>query len=253
MKNKFEHAKNDVILIISIMTLLFTLCMVLYTDTFLKDVHMDIETRVELNGGKEISSAELQDIIPYLDIRNKKYITAYQDKKTTIEDIHNGIILATAYSRLSSSEFSGDSLLTKINYLYGNNIFIVNDSFVIDDKNTCSYYNEEDKYICNKVNYNGIIYKAKRDITNISISSNKKAYLTESIIFYSIEKDNGDFIIRVYKDGTYNQQIAKFINKGKENVDLDNYLNNNDYKTEYISTFKLTDNHYIWESTEVKK
>lgn len=113
MKNKFEHAKADVILIISIMTLLFTLCIVLYTDTFLRDTKMDIETSVELQGGKEASSIKLQELIPYQDIRNKKYVTAYQDKKTNIEDIHNSVILATAYSKINLNEFSGNDLLKK--------------------------------------------------------------------------------------------------------------------------------------------
>ena len=253
MNKKYEHVKSDIILIISFMTLLFTLCLVLYTDTFLRDTPMDVETKVELKGGKNTSSDELQSLIPYQDSQNKKYITAYQDKKTMISDVHNSVILSIAYSKLSFSEFSGKNLLKQINYLYGEDIFVVNDSFAVNDRYICSYNNDKDVYTCSKVLYNDTIYKAKRKVTNISISSNQSATLSEDIIFYSVDKENenGNVTVRVYADGLYNKQIAKFVKNDTENVD--DYLNNEEFIRKYKSIFKLIDDHYVWESTDLEK
>lgn len=252
MKESFNQVKSNIILIIMFMALLFTICIVMYTDIFTRNIEMDINTNMGIKGGNDALSQELQNMIPYIKTTDIKYVTAYQNKKTNISSIHNDVILTKAFSTLEEKDlYDSGEFLKKINKFYGTKVFIVNESFMVNGKNLCIYKNN--KYSCSSTNYNGIIYEAKRSIENLSIDDDN-IYLYENILFFSTETINNITYYKIYKDGTYTELTDAFTNLDieKDNTNLNTYLKKyNDKKIEYKSTFIVTNEGYNWLSTEV--
>lgn len=249
-KESFEDVKSNVILIIAIMVFLFTFCFVMYTG-ILDDGKMDINTSYEINTGNSSISKKLQNIIPYIGLVDTSYKTAYQDSLSTIESISNSVYLAKAY--LNSGYNDEKRLLNQLNNMYGDSIFIVNESFYVNGSEYCKFNSEEREYDCGKIKNNDKKYLANREITNINISGDNY-YLTENIIFYSSEIVGDEFGYEIYSDGTYNSVIDRFTSNDVElaNITFDEYLRNN-YKENsniYRSKFVVNNSNYNWINTE---
>ena len=170
MKN-FENVKMNIILIIAIMLLLFTICLVLYSDLFFQKERMNIQTNYIFEGGKDNLSQTLENIIPYMDTTSPKYLTAYQDQNTSIINIHNDILLAKAIEELNYNDLTTLNIQNKIKDMYGDNYFITNKSLNVDGENICLYLNSYNNYSCSKQSIKQIKYKAKRKILDINISN----------------------------------------------------------------------------------
>lgn len=253
MKYNSEQVKSDLILTIAIMTLLFVICVVLYSDVFKHDAQMDINTSINLYGGNDILSQELQKKIPYVETKDNKYLTAYQNGTATINNIHNDILLDIAYNLLDFNSKSED-YIAKIKELYLDNFFIINKSFNVNGTDTCIFNQSNTEYTCDKEIYNGIKYKAIREIKNINIIDDK-AYLFENILFYSTEIINGTTYYKIYDNGLYTNIVEAFtsLDLKRSGSTFDAYINNFlDNKVNYKSTFIKIDDNYKWTGTEIQ-
>lgn len=254
MKCDFEQKKTDIILVISIMTMLFTLCIVLYSGTFDRDHPIEITTNLNFQDENEALSKELQEKIPFTEVTDKTYITAYQSKKTTIKNINNAVLLTIALQKLNKTNVSSTELLRVINANYGDTIFLINESFNVNNIDDCTYQKSTNEYTCIRQNRNGLLYQVRRKIKSIRLNDDK-AILTEENIFYTTEKKNDIIYYKVFEDETYNKIIGEFtsieVTQEQKTIAtfLEKYITNGII---YESTFKKIGDEYKWISTEKK-
>lgn len=254
MKYDAKEGKENIILGFIIFILLLVICILLYVNNWInKDSSdMDVNTVVNFDGGTDSLSIELENLIPYVTVNNKEYKSAYQDKLVTIKDIDNKILLTKGMYSVSESKIDSNELINIVSNMYGNDKIIVNESFNVNGKNNCEYINQE--YVCNILDYEGILYKADRDIENISISDDK-IYLDESILFYSEESIDGVVEYKVYSNGLYEEVLLEFNSNdvNEDNLTLDEYINKHltRRRVSYRSSFIINNDHYNWISTEI--
>lgn len=254
MKYDAKEGKENIILGFIIFILLLVICILLYVNNWInKDSNdMDINTVVNFDGGTDSLSIELENLIPYVTVNNKEYKSAYQDNLVTIKDIDNKILLTKGMYSVSESKIDSNELINIVSNMYGNDKIIVNESFNVNGKNNCEYINQE--YVCNILDYEGILYKADRDIENISISDDK-IYLDESILFYSEESIDGVVEYKVYSNGLYEEVLLEFNSNdvNEDNLTLDEYINKHltRRRVSYRSSFIINNDHYNWISTEI--
>lgn len=254
MKYDTKEGKENIILGFIIFILLLVICILLYVNNWInKDSSdMDVNTVVNFDGGTDSLSLELENLIPYVTVNNKEYKSAYQDKLVTIKDIDNKILLTKGMYSVSESKIDSNELINIVSNMYGNDKIIVNESFNVNGKNNCEYINQE--YVCNILDYEGILYKADRDIENISISDDK-IYLDESILFYSEESIDGVVEYKVYSNGLYEEVLLEFNSNdvNEDNLTLDEYINKHltRRRVSYRSSFIINNDHYNWISTEI--
>lgn len=254
IKKKYEDIKINIILVISFMMLLFTLCLIMYSEPFFRLSKMSINTNYTYPLENELA-LKLQSLIPYSEVTSPKYLTAYQDKDTNLTNIHNDILLYQALTNIKDSLYTSKNIENSLNNLYGTNYFISHNSFNIDGKLSCLFDNTSNIYNCSNLNTTSIIYKSLRKIKNLLI--NDQYILEENIIFYSEEKINDLVIYKIYENGLYQNVIKAFTNKDLEeqNTSIDNYLNTLDlYAKKYQSVFKKIDEDtYNWLGTKYLK
>lgn len=254
MKYDAKEGKENIILGFIIFILLLVICILLYVNNWInKDSSdMDVNTVVNFDGGTDSLSLELENLIPYVTVNNKEYKSAYQDKLVTIKDIDNKILLTKGMYSVSESKIDSNELINIVSNMYGNDKIIVNESFNVNGKNNCEYINQE--YVCNILDYEGILYKADRDIENISISDDK-IYLDESILFYSEESIDGVVEYKVYSNGLYEEVLLEFNSNdvNEDNLILDEYINKHltRRRVSYRSSFIINNDHYNWIGTEI--
>ena len=249
-----KDAKGNILLAFAILLLLFTICIVMYNINWGNENNkMSVNTNITFDGGDDALSQEPQYIIPYVTNNSTEYVTAYQDKEVRASDVNNDILLTKGYfNNMESNTFDSGVLLSKISDLYGSDLFIVNKSFNVNGSNECIY--SDRVYTCNKVNYNGILYKADRDISNINISEDT-IYLTEDILFYSEEKIQNITEYKVYNNGLYERVVLTFTSNDleSENVSFVQYIVDNlsDLRVQYQSSFIMNDDNYNWIGTVI--
>lgn len=254
MKYDAKEGKENIILGFIVFILLLVICILLYVNNWInKDSSdMDINTVVNFDGGTDSLSLELENLIPYVTVNNKEYKSSYQNKLVTIKDIDNKILLTKGMYSVSESKMDSNELINIVSNMYGNDKIIVNESFNVNGKNNCEYIDQE--YVCNILDYEGILYKADRDIENISISDDK-IYLDESILFYSEESIDGIVEYKVYSNGLYEEVLLEFNsnNVSEDNLTLDEYINKHltRRRVNYRSSFVINNDHYNWVSTEI--
>ena len=254
MKYDTKEGKENIILGFIIFILLLVICILLYVNNWInKDSSdMDVNTVVNFDGGTDSLSLELENLIPYVTVNNKEYKSAYQDKLVTIKDIDNKILLTKGMYSVSESKIDSNELINIVSNMYGNDKIIVNESFNVNGKNNCEYIDQE--YVCNIIDYEGILYKADRDIENISISDDK-IYLDESILFYSEESIDGVVEYKVYSNGLYEEVLLEFNSNdvNEDNLTLDEYINKHltRRRVSYRSSFIINNDHYNWIGTEI--
>lgn len=254
MKYDAKEGKENIILGFIIFILLLVICILLYVNNWInKDSSdIDINTVVNFDGGTDSLSLELENLIPYVTVNNKEYKSAYQDNLVTIKDIDNKILLTKGMYSVSESKIDSNELINIVSNMYGNDKIIVNESFNVNGKNNCEYINQE--YVCNILDYEGILYKADRDIENISISDDK-IYLDESILFYSEESIDGVVEYKVYSNGLYEEVLLEFNSNdvNEDNLTLDEYINKHLTRRRviYRSSFIINNDHYNWIGTEI--
>lgn len=246
---KYIQVKYNIVVILVFMIFLFTLCFVLYSKVNRDNI--DINTSIELSDGNDVISQNLQGIIPTSDKINRNIRTAYQTNVTTYRNIDNDIFLIKAYKL--ASNYSYKDMYGILKKLYGNNLFIINNSFNVNGTDVCNYDSLAKVYNCTTKEYKGITYSTFRKIDSVNIS-NDDYFLTENVVFYS--KDNTDEEIKysIYSDATYNEAIVKFTSKDFSDKDMtidkyieDNYMDNSNI---YRSKFILIKNSYQWINTE---
>ena len=252
--NDIKDAKGNILLAFAILLLLFTICIVFYNINWgNKNNNMNVSTNITFDGGTDTLSQELQYIIPYVTINDPVYVTAYQDKDVKISDVNNDILLTKGYfNNMESNTFDSGELIFKISDLYGSDLFIVNKNFNVNGTNECNY--SDRKYTCSEKNYNGISYKADRDITNISIGDDK-IYLTEDILFYSEEKIQNITEYKIYNNGLYETVVLTFSSNDidEKNVTFEEYIIDNlgGLRVQYQSSFVINDDKYNWIGTVI--
>lgn len=250
MKMSVKDVKSSVFLAFIILLLLFTICLVLYSKWNKEDI--DVTTNIFFDGGTDSLSQELQYIIPFVTTNNEQYVTAYQKDYVTLNQVHNDILLTKGYFHHQENVFSSGILISSLNNLYGSEAFIVNKNFNVNGKNNCIYDNNV--YSCTLEDYNGILYKADRDIVNVNINDNKLS-LIENILFYSEETIQGVTYYRIYNNGLYETNTLTITSNDlkKANVSFDNYISNNlsDSRVTYQSDFVINENNYNWIGTGI--
>lgn len=250
MKMSVKDVKSSVFLAFIILLLLFTICLVLYSKWNKEDI--DVTTNIFFDGGTDSLSQELQYIIPFVTTNNEQYVTAYQKDYVTLNQVHNDILLTKGYFHHQENVFSSGILISSLNNLYGSEAFIVNKNFNVNGKNNCIYDNNV--YSCTLEDYNGILYKADRDIVNVNINDNKLS-LIENILFYSEETIQGVTYYRIYNNGLYETSTLTITSNDlkKANVSFDNYISNNlsDSRVTYQSDFVINENNYNWIGTGI--
>ena len=250
-----KDAKGNILLAFAILLLLFTICIVMYSINWRNDKsnRMNGDTNITFDGGDDALSQELQYIIPYVTTNSTEYVTAYQDKEVRVSDVNNDILLTKGYfNNMESNTFDSGVLLSKISDLYGSDLFIVNKSFNVNGSNECIY--SDRVYTCNKVDYNGILYKADRDISNINIGEDV-IYLTEDILFYSEERIQNVTEYKVYNNGLYERVVLTFTSNDleSENVSFEQYIVDNlsGLRVQYQSSFIMNNENYNWIGTVI--
>ena len=255
MKYDVREGKENIILGFIILILLLVVCSLLYINNWINKEDsndMNVNTVINFNGGSDSLSLELENLIPYVTINNNEYKTAYQDKLVNINDINNDILLTKGVYLINKESISNNELINVLSNMYGNELFIVNKSFNVNGKNRCNYI--DDVYNCDIIEYEGILYRADRDIEGISISDDK-IYLDESILFYSEELRDGITYYQVYDNGLYDNMVLSFTSEDVENDDLefDEYIDKHIYRrrVSYRSSFIINEDNYNWVSTEL--
>ncbi len=256
MKSDIKNEKENLLIGFVALILIVAICSFLYINGYIKTENkdnLDVNTIMNFEGGTDSLSLELQNLIPYVTINNKDYKTAYQDRLVTVNEINNDILLTKGVYSVNATSITSNQLVDIISNMYGNDIFIVNKSFTVNGKNYCNYDN--DKYTCETLDYDGILYKADRDINSVSINDNK-IYLEESILFYSEETNNNVTLYNVYDNGLYSNIVLSFTSDDikKDGLEYDEYINKHlgRRRVEYLSSFVINGNNYNWVSTEVK-
>lgn len=244
-KKKEQNAKKQATFVLAIMVFLFTYCYVMYTGLGNNNA---MHTNVELIGGNDVISRRLQEIIPYTPKIDAKMVTAYQDKKIINTDIDNDILLMKAYETVENKTYMNFNKV--LERLYGTNLFLVNKNFNPTGKISCEYDNNTMKYTCTEEEYTGIIYDCARLINKLNINDNDY-FLTEDIIFYSQEVSDGEILYKIYKDASYTEVVASFV-EDNINMDIKQYLMNkySIYINTYKSSFTVNNSTYRWLSTE---
>ena len=248
MEKKYLLVKNNIILIISIMTFMFTLCFVLYS-TMNKN-EFDINTTLELKDGNDVISKNLEGIIPTSVKIDKSINTAYQNSIVTYRDIDNDIYLLKAYKL--SNNYNYKDMNNVLKKLYGNSLFIINNSFNVNGTDKCVYDSLTKVYNCTTVEYTGILYDTYRKIDNVSISNNEY-FLNESVIFYSFDYRGKELRYNIYNDSTYNDFVISFTASDiSKDLSFDQYIEANFLSSAniYRSKFLLIKNNYQWINTE---
>lgn len=251
MDKKIEDIKLNIILIISIMMVLFIICLVLYSDTFKKFININLETNYTLSGGQDELSQSLEKLIPYTDSSSPKYLTAYQGGKTNINNIHNDVLLFKSIESLDFTNLTTSNVQNALLKLYGQNYFITHNTFSINGVDMCLFDKEYNTYTCNKQNISIPLYKAYRKIAKIDINGEDTS-LTENIIFYSEEVIDDTTIYKIYTDGTYQIITKAFTNHDLEekNTTIELYLDTlSNFYTTYVSSFKKNNDNYNWIGT----
>ena len=255
MKYDSKEGKENIILGFIIFILLIVICALLYINGYINkdnNDNMNVNTVLNFDGGTDNLSLELENLIPFVTINNNEYKSAYQDKYVSIKDIDNEILLTKAMYTLTDNNIDSNKLLSIVSNMYGNDKIIVNEDFNVNGKNDCVYKNDE--YICEEIKYNGILYKANRNIDNISISDDK-IYLDESILFYSEESIDGVVEYKVYSNGLFKDVLLEFNSNDVNNdeLTLDEYINKHlsRRRVSYRSSFIINNDHYNWVGTEV--
>ena len=252
MKCNFEQKKTDIILVISIMTMLFTLSMVLYSGTFDREQPIEITTNLNMEGENDALAKVLQEKIPFTEVANRTDTTAYQSTKTTIKNINNAVLLTIALQKLNKTNVSSTELLRVINANYGDTIFLINEAFNVNNIDDCIYQKDTNEYTCSRQNRNGLLYQVRRKIKSIKLSD-EKAALTEENIFYTTEKRNNIIYYKVYEDETYSKIMGEFtsteVTQEQKSIGtfLEKYIANGII---YESIFKKIGDDYKWLSTE---
>lgn len=253
MSENIEQKKADVILVLAIMTMLFTVCIVLYSGVFDRDPKIDVNTNLQFEGGDDYLSKKLHNIIPYLETADLKYKTAYQKATTTIKEIDNDLLLTLAYKNSGSkTTYNTTELLRNINKFYGDTIFLINRSFNINNIDICEFNKDSNEYNCEKQNRNGILYQTRRNIKKGNINSDIYT-LTEDVLFYTTEKKENLIYYKVYTNESYEKQIASFTSSdiSRSNKPINDYLNKySEYSNEYQSTFTKNGDEYTWKETK---
>lgn len=255
MKYDTKEGKENIILGFIIFLLLIVICALLYINGYInidRDNNMDINTVMNFDGGTDSLSIELENLIPFVTTNNKEYKSAYQDKLVSINDINNDILLTKGVYSINKDTISSNELINIISNMYGSDLFIINKNFNVNGKNRCNFVDNE--YICDEIEYSGILYKAERDIGNVSISDNY-LYLDESILFYSEEIRDGITYYQVYDSGLYDNMVLSFTSEDVLNDDLefDEYIDKHIYRrrVSYRSSFIINEDNYNWVSTEL--
>lgn len=255
MKYDTKEGKENIILGFIIFLLLVVICALLYINGYIninRDNNMDINTVMNFDGGTDYLSIELENLIPFVTTNNKEYKSAYQDGVVGINDINNDILLTKGVYSINKDTISSNELINIISNMYGRDLFIINKNFNVNGKNRCNFVDNE--YICDEIEYNGILYKADRDIGNVSISDNY-LYLDESILFYSEEEIDGIVHYNVYDSGLYENMVLSFTSEDVENDNLtfDEYINKHltRRRVSYRSSFVINGDHYNWVGTEI--
>ncbi|HIS12649.1 MAG TPA: hypothetical protein IAB40_06015 [Candidatus Onthocola stercoravium] len=250
MKTNVKDIKTNVVLAFIILLLLFTICLVLYSKW--NNEKIDVNTNINFEGGNDLLSQELQNIIPYVTTNNPGYLMAYQDKYVTLKQIDNDILLTKGYFHHQENTFNSGMMINSLYELYGSEVFIVNNNFNVNGKNDCTYDNYT--YTCTTLEYEGTLYKADRDIVNVNINDNKLS-LIENILFYSEETIQGVTYYRIYNNGLYVTSTLTITSNDlkKANVSFDNYISNNlsDSRVTYQSDFVINENNYNWIGTGI--
>lgn len=229
-----QKAKKNITLIFAIMVFLFTYCYVMYTKLGPKE-----NSQIIIDGGNDLISNRLQTIIPFYP-SNNIYLNAYQNNKTTISNIDNDVLLMKAYENSENKTFT--EFKKVLERMYGNNIFLINRDFIIDN-NYCTFDNKNLKYNCLVKDNDNSIYNIYRQIEKLNIINNEYT-LFEKVIFYQ----EIDGKITIYTDNTYSKEIATI-----ENSIEQYYQNNKEVALTYKSQFKVNNNSYEWLSTEKAK
>ena len=249
MKN-IKEIKSNIILAFIILLLLFTLCLVLYTQW--NNENINVTTNINFEGGNDTLSQKLQNIIPYVFTNSPNYLMAYQDKYVTLKDIDNDILLTKGYFHHQNSSFNSGDMISNLYNLYGNNAFIVNKDFNVNGKNSCTY--NDQIFNCTTLEYDGILYKADRKVAKINISDNKIS-LIENILFYSEEKVDDVTHYHIYKDGLYKDSLLTVTSNDlvRANIPFTMYINKylSDNIVTYQSDFIINKNNYNWIGTGI--
>lgn len=240
-----KKVKNKIILILSLMIILLIYCFIMYTGVG----NNNNNPNFEIIDANNLISQRLSEVIPFVSLIDSNLNTAYQAKKVTNKNISNPIFLMKAYQNTTTK--SNQSFMEVLKRLYGNNIFIVQESFNLSGSINCQYDEKLLNYKCGETDYDGIIYDVSRQFTNLGIN-NDNYLLKENIIFYSREVGEEEIIYKVYNDYNFKEEVGEFKDTDL-NQDIDTYLFNNyaKYSKKYLSNFKYSNNTYRWLSTEV--
>ena len=249
MEKKYIQVKNNIVVILIFMIFLFTLCFVLYSARNKNE--MDINTSIELDNGQDVISQNLQSIIPTSEKIDKNIRTAYQTKIATYREIDNDVFLMKAYKL--ASNYSYKDMYNILKKIYGNNLFIINNSFNVNGIDKCNYDSALKIYKCKSVEYKGTTYGTYRKVERVNISNNNY-YLTEKVVFYSTNNINDEIKYSVYTDSTYSDAIVNFTNNdfNTKDIGVEEYIAQNYYGNAniYRSKFILIKNNYQWVNTE---
>lgn len=128
MKTNVKDIKTNVVLAFIILLLLFTICLVLYSKW--NNEKIDVNTNINFEGGNDLLSQELQNIIPYVTTNNPGYLMAYQDKYVTLKQIDNDILLTKGYFHHQENTFNSGMMINSLYELYGSEVFIVNNNLM---------------------------------------------------------------------------------------------------------------------------
>jgi len=250
VEKEYEKAKLNILIVMVIMALMTTFCFVFYTGVVNKN-DLEVNTNLEFLGGSDTLSKRLQETIPYVTLIDKNIKTAYQNTITNINSIDNDVYLTKAYNYTQSTDIG--QMMKILSNLYGSSLFIVHKNFYVNGIDKCIYNDELQNYECQTSNYKEKIYHTLRTVENLIIE-NDTYYLSENIIFYSIETINNIKHYTVYKDYKYEEEIDDFTNLDleKENIKFDVFIKEK-YKNninKYRSKFSLENVNYIWNYTE---
>ena len=236
MKQKpknLDKVKANLTMIIAFMIFLFAYCYVMYTNVGDK-MPIDLNETIEIEGGQDLISQRLKEIVPFSEVMDPSYLTAYQEAKVDNTEVANDIFLQMATNNSQSKSYS--TYKDILERLYGNNLFIVFKNFNVNGKLKCEYDNRALFYQCSDIEYNGPLYTAKRTIANLKFTDNYY-YLEELVTFYSIEQQNEITKYKVYSDYTYQNVVGEFTNKELNNQNIEDYLKQNydQYNQKYQS------------------
>ena len=205
MKKRLKNiskAKKNLTIVILFMLFLFTYCYLMYTG-----VGNRLDETYQLNGGSDLISQRLQEIIPYSSKNDLTYMTAYQTKNVTKSDISNDILLTIAY--YNSSNKSANDFKDVIDRYYGATNFLINKNFSVNSILECTYEDVTLTYNCKENKSPDLLYDVARKIDKLIIKDNKY-YLTEKVAFYEKEIKNDEIIYKIYNNANYQNVVGEF-------------------------------------------